>query len=384
MKKVLAILPSKVLYGKERSNIEVYNLLENSNNYNLKIIINKRANSSLKKAVEHLHTSSIIFPERHHLHFRLLRYVWECIFSNIQLFIWIKRFNPDILFMCSELNFYDNYLALKFFRKKIIYRIGDAPAYPKMSFYEYNKYVWSHYVIPRVTTFVCISKFIQESIIKTGRVSKNDTIIYNYPPTRKKSSNNESNKYKVRQSSSIAFGYIGQLIQQKGVDLFVKSAIQVLKHHSECLFYIAGSLSYDKTFSDSIKTLIPDVYRNRIILLDEISDIELFFANIDILCVPSVKQEPLGNVIVEAKKYSVPCIIFPSGGMPELITHGFDGFICREPTSESLQEGMIYYIINKHLIPEHSRNSYDSIITLGIDREKYVNKWMNVFEQLSK
>ena len=108
----------------------------------------------------------------------------------------------------------------------------------------------------------------------------------------------------------------------------------------------------------------------------------MFFQHIDILCVPSVKQEPLGNVIVEAKKYSTPCVVFPSGGMPELISHKIDGYVCKAQTMDALLEGMDYYIQNKNIISIHSRNSYNSIQQLGIDRITFEKKWCDVFNNV--
>ena len=52
MKKVLAILTSEVMYGKERSNIEVYELLKERAGCHFSVIINRKANRKLKEAVK--------------------------------------------------------------------------------------------------------------------------------------------------------------------------------------------------------------------------------------------------------------------------------------------------------------------------------------------
>lgn len=382
MKRILAILPSKVLYGKERSNIEVYNLMKNKLNININVAINKNANNKIKDAINNLSTYPITFPERHRKTFALLGYIKDYIIANIQIYFLIKRTKPDILFLCSELSFYDLYPALKLSNKTMIYRIGDEPAYKGLSFYKYNSFVWEKFVIPKVDTFICISQYIKRTIKKTGRKSPKDIIIYNYPPARKKNLPDESYKYPNICSKGIIFGYLGQIIQEKGVDLLIKAATEILKQNSDTTFYIAGSLNYDKEFSQKIKEAIPQEYSSNIILLDEISNIELFFSKIDILCVPSIKQEPLGNVLVEAKKYKKACIIFPTGGMPELITHQHNGFICENTTMEALKQGLNYYISNKDLIMKHNENSFASISELHIDRVSFEKKWESVIRQL--
>lgn len=382
MKKILAILPSKVLYGKERSNIEVYNLMKDKLNLHVKVAINKNANDKIKDATSNLSTYTVNFPERHRKRFAFLGYLKDYIVANIQMYSLIKKTNPDVLFLCSELSFYDLYPALKLSKKKMIYRIGDEPAYKGLSFYKYNSFVWEKFVIPKVDTFICISQYIKKTVEKTGRKSQKDIIIYNYPPARKGNMPDESYKYPKISKDGIIFGYLGQIIQQKGVDLFIKAAIETLKQGSNNIFYIAGSLSYDSKYAQIIKELIPQEYSSKFILLDEISNIELFFSKIDILCVPSVKQEPLGNVLVEAKKYKKACIIFPTGGMPELITHQHNGFICKDTTVESLKQGLDYYIKNNHLIVEHNNNSFTSIEELHIDRLSFEEKWKKVIQQV--
>ena len=87
------------------------------------------------------------------------------------------------------------------------------------------------------------------------------------------------------------------------------------------------------------------------------------------------------SVIVEAKSYHRPCVIFPSGGMPELITHKIDGYICGSKTENALFEGMKFYCDNKMLLSSHKQASYESILKLGIDRKTYEQKWFEVFER---
>ena len=42
---------------------------------------------------------------------------------------------------------------------------------------------------------------------------------------------------------------------------------------------------------------------------------------------PSRWEEPYGLVAVEAKTVGIPSIIFPSGGLKELIEHGTNGYL---------------------------------------------------------
>lgn len=382
--RVLSILTSNAFYGKERSNIEVYQLLKKEG-HDVHVLISKDAPIAMVEAMLGLTLHTVSYPKRHSSSCSLLKYAFHYFEVNIQAFLLIKRLNPDVLFFCSELNFYDLYPVLRLVRKKMIYRIGDAPAFTGLSFYRYNSWVWYKFVVPKVHTFICISQYIKQTVEEVGRESSHDVIIYNYPPKRNEHKIiNEAYLYENLSSHNIAFGYIGQINQQKGVDLLVKSASKTLEKYPQVLFLIAGSLSYDQGFALTIKSMIPEKYRDRIVFLGEISDIKLFFKHIKVLCVPSVKQEPLGNVLVEAKANSCPCIIFPTGGMPELVRHKVDGYICQYADMKSLLDGISYFIEHKDLMDEYGIQSFESIQELGINRESFECKWREVFEKLQR
>lgn len=384
MKKVLAILTSKVMYGKERSNIEVYNLLKKTHSVRFSVVINREANERLRNGVENLSPKAIVAPERHSKKHRFLTFFGTYLIGNVQLLWTLFRFRPDALMMCSEIDFYNFYPALLFYRKRIVFRIGDAPAFEELSFHAYNKHVWQHYVLPRVARFVCISRYIMKTVEDAGRDTSDDKIIYNYPPARKQNVHSGKVLYLEENSENVVFGYIGQIFEQKGVHHYIECALDILKDSPSSLFYIAGALDLFPDYTKQLRNMIPAEYSQNIIFLGEVDNIEEFFNHINVLCVPSIKQEPLGNVLVEAKKYAKPCVIYPSGGMPELIHHKEDGFVCKDSSASSLLEGMRYYAFNKDLARNHGMASYESISRLGIDRESFEKKWNEVFDEILK
>lgn len=58
------------------------------------------------------------------------------------------------------------------------------------------------------------------------------------------------------------------------------------------------------------------------------------FAQIDLLVVPSLWEEPLGRVIYEAYEYGIPSAVSRAGGMPEIVEPGRTGFVF-EPGNDS-------------------------------------------------
>lgn len=378
-KRILCILGSKHFYGKERSNIEVYNLLKDHASATVKVVMNTEATDELKNYLQAFDTIEARFPDRNQTNFKYLKYIVRGLWLNLKLLYTILRFRPHYIFLNDERIFYDVALPIYFSTGKVVYRIGDQPAYPKLSNFKINSWIWKNIVLKKTKKFVYISEFIKSTVVATGRDSSNDIVIYNYPPSRQKSSDSFSEK--MIDGQAISIGYLGQIIADKGVHLFVEAAIKLLKDKKKLRFYLAGDLSYSKEFSEMLrKSVVDNNLEDKIIFLNSIDNVQAFFEHIDILVTPSMKEEPLGNVIVEAKKYSTPSIIFKSGGMPELIEHGRNGYVCESSTSANIVNGISYYLDSPERIQLHGINAKASIKELKIDYTNFKKKWLWVFE----
>lgn len=379
MKKVIALLPSISFYGKERSNLEVFKIIAKSNE--LLILYNKDCVSALKNQLCSFNAYGITFPTREAKKYRFFKYFLGLLMANLRLFRICHSFNPDIIYLNSEMNIYDFFFLLKKTHAEIIYRLGDVPAYPTLMGYRLNYYMWKSIVVGKAHTIVCISHFIKSELEKTGRNSVNDKVIYNFPPQRDivKMTNM---KKKCHDDGILVIGYLGQIRELKGVHVLVDAVIAAIKQGMKILLKIAGDLELYPEYSLLLKEKVKSVSLcTNILFQGEISDISRFFSEIDVLCVPTIWPEALGNVLVEAKLYHTPIIVFPSGGMPELITHLEDGYICNNKTQKDLIQSFNFYLNNKDLIETQGEKSFESLEKLGITYEVFLTKWNAVFKE---
>ena len=72
-----------------------------------------------------------------------------------------------------------------------------------------------------------------------------------------------------------------------------------------------------------------------------------FLRRSDLHVCPSVSSEGLSHVVGEAKLCGKPSVVFPTGGLPELVEHRIDGYICKDCTVESLIEGLRYFLADE-------------------------------------
>lgn len=378
--KVLAIFGNVVNMGQERSNIEVFKLLKNSN-LELLVLVNKRCfHWHLQPSFDKLELSykKIWFPWgiyktsgiKH-----ICQWMYDLLRNNVQFIYYYYKFRPNYIHIGNEYMMTCLLIPLLLVRAKIIFRLGDEPVVNNMV----RRYIWKK-ITQRVDKFVCVSKFIQDKLRNAGRKnSQNDYIIYNFPPTRF----NENAEEKTYNNQSFTIGFIGQICENKGVHLLLDAAIKLCNKYNNIEFIFAGALN-DNTFYETkihpiLNTLNSNI-RHRIRFLGNIDHVANFYNSIDIHVAPSIYREALGNVVVEAKKYHKASIVFPTGGMPELVEHKQSGYICKGKNIENLIEAFEYYIQNYPETILQGEKAYASINSLKIGFDDYKRKWRTVYD----
>jgi glycosyltransferase involved in cell wall biosynthesis len=71
--------------------------------------------------------------------------------------------------------------------------------------------------------------------------------------------------------------------------------------------------------------------------------------------------------------------VFPSGGLPEMVEQGIDGFICRDKSVESLAEALNLYLTDPSLTLRQGSAAKKSLFRLG--SEKFADNWLAVHKR---
>src|SRR5262249_8558258 len=128
--------------------------------------------------------------------------------------------------------------------------------------------------------------------------------------------------------------FVGQIAEAKGPDLLVRAFRSVAKSNAQARLLIAGRISEwsgDKWARDLRDSVAHDPeLRSRVVFLGFVENVPDLLRSREVLVAPSLVEEGLGLVVMEAKAAGIPSIVFPSGGLPEMIQHGVDGFVCRD------------------------------------------------------
>jgi glycosyltransferase involved in cell wall biosynthesis len=120
-------------------------------------------------------------------------------------------------------------------------------------------------------------------------------------------------------------GVIGRVEPEKGQIEFVTAARLLLKDFPDARFVVvgaplfAGHRYFDKVLEASRGLPIE--------FLGWQPDVSSVLARLDVLVVPSGSLDAAPRVIPEAFSAGVPVVAFPSGGIPELVRDGYNGFL---------------------------------------------------------
>jgi glycosyltransferase involved in cell wall biosynthesis len=131
-------------------------------------------------------------------------------------------------------------------------------------------------------------------------------------------------------------GVIGRIEPEKGQMEFVEAARLLLRSFPNCQFAVVGAplfggLRYFERVVEASRGLPIEFPGWQ-------SDIPAVLSSLDVLVVPSGSLDSTPRVILEAFAAGVPVVAFPSGGIPEIVRDGKNGFLTATSTPAALAQ----------------------------------------------
>lgn len=150
-------------------------------------------------------------------------------------------------------------------------------------------------------------------------------------------------------------GYFGRLSAQKGVLNFIKSAFITLKQRSDILFLIGG---YGELYHELNKEIEKRKLFDKIVMIGKIPDgmMPEYLNELVLLVLPSY-SEGLPTIVLESMACGTPVLATPVGGVPDVITHEYTGFILKNNSSECIAESILRILENPELLFTISKNA---------------------------
>ena len=382
--RILVLFGSAVIFGAERGNLEALMALKAQGAEILCLIRDEAWSTVVPPALDArgLAWRKVPYVEqwrRNRAHVVLVRGPWAWGAANWGFMKIIRSFKPTHIHAYGQLFVVNFLIGLWLTKIPLVFRAGDEPTLHNA----FWRATW-RFTINRAAHFVANAEFVARSLRNEGVPGDRISVIYNVPPARPKSIPGSLKLELPTETRVIAF--IGQIAEHKGPQLLIAAFRRLAPEFPNVHLVLAGRISEwigdawaralrDQTANDPVLT-------NRVTFLGEIEEVPALLARSEVLVVPSLFADPSPNVVMEAKRAGRACVVFPRGGIPELIEHGVDGLICDCATEESLLRSLRMYCGDPAMAARHGVRAAATIGLFGHDR--FANRWSAVYAQSAR
>lgn len=160
--------------------------------------------------------------------------------------------------------------------------------------------------------------------------------------------------------------------RRKGFPLLDSALSTLSRSGQDFLLLVAGSQSKEKT---------PTPYPLRFLgNLSSEAEMSLAYQAADATIVPSMVDN-LPNTVLESLACGTPVIAFPTGGIPEMIDHGRNGFLTKERATEALVPSLFEFLRARSSWPRFREAARQSVLS-RFTIELQVNAMKALYEEI--
>ena len=175
---------------------------------------------------------------------------------------------------------------------------------------------------------------------------------------------------------SLIIGTVGRLVPVKGHEFLIKAAKYIISKYPEAFFVFTG----DGPLEHNLKRQARELgINNNIIFLGWRSDAAKIISVYDIFSLPSL-NEGMGRVLAEAMSLGKPIVASNVGGIPDLVTHGKNGFLVPARNPEKLAKYIQILIEDKE--KKEKMGQAGKEMAKIFSKEKMVENIANLYEKL--
>lgn len=378
--RILGALRGPELFGHERGNIEAFKALRAAG-AEVRVAVPTRDNGgAVRRELERLGftlyamtfgaqwSKSFIINDPLYLPGNMVSWV-RCQFAFDRA---IREFRPTHVQVGNALAFNFVELAIRRHRLSLVLRLGDAP--PVGSGVQMA--LWRRY-IRRSHRVMAISKYIWDVSAESAPELRRfePCVIHNLAPSPTepaRPADFDRNRRHVV--------YVGQIIPEKGVFHILEAAALLGRRFGDLVFHFVGGSTFTAATEAELARRAEQLgLRERVVFHGWVANVKDLVAAADVHLAPSICQEALGNVVMEAKREGTPSVVFPSGGLPEMIEHEVDGFVCRETTAAALAQGMAWVLTRSGPAGEMRTVVRQSFET-RFGQERFQRAWVQLYQ----
>lgn len=238
--------------------------------------------------------------------------------ADVYLYLAMRRMPTPLVSTCHT--WYDNDLSLR------LYGALDR------------------FVLRRFARVAAVSGQVRARLLASGVPGHRVVLIRNGIDLR----NFEQSFARPAPDHALRVGLVGRLDREKGIDLFLRAAVEVLKQLPLTRFEVVG----DGPDRDKLQALIHEFgIEHNVFLPGRRDDMAAFYSSIDLL-VSSSRQEGLPIALLEAMASSLPIVATAVGAVPDVLRDGESGLLVNAEDVPALTAAMLALL---HDAPQRAR-----------------------------
>ena len=228
------------------------------------------------------------------------------------------------------------------------------------------------YNFAKIEKIICISaavkKAMSPSITDQSRLTIVHSAIDTSAPKAEKKKDQEKNEFVV--------GYVAAFTKEKDHQTFIAVAKNLIDRQSDVSykFCLVGSGPLLDSMKDRSQGL-----KDHIDFTGFIKDVESAYFDEDLLLHTS-KSEALGTSILDAMKYGLPIVATEIGGIPEIIEHNQNGFLCQTGDFKDMADKVHRIATEKDLRQKFIENGFLKLV--DFDKSAMIHKTIEIYNEI--
>jgi glycosyltransferase involved in cell wall biosynthesis len=205
----------------------------------------------------------------------------------------------------------------------------------------------SRHILLEADAIIVVSQYMKTRVLALGIPEEIITVI---------PCGQEIDRQELRQSKEDLVLFCGRLDPTKDPMTLLRAVGKVLRVLGRSVsFLFIGDGPLRATLEDQAGK---EGIRDHVRFLGQVSNeiVTGYYKKARVFVLPSIR-EPFGMVITEALSHYVPCIVTETGGMPEIVRSGQEGFVVPQGDSEGIAECIIKLFHDQDLFDRISMNA---------------------------
>ena len=232
-------------------------------------------------------------------------------------------------------------------------------------------------ILEKCAAVFCVSEYIKQQFMKGISTKKHKVhVLYN-------GVNRKITQFPKKKKEIL---FVGRLVSEKGVDLYVEVVKSIASNYPDWNFGIIGSLKlgdqnktnfFGNKVIEKFKSIGPQA---RYYGFKDYSFVEEKMKTASIIVIPSLWQEPFGLVAAEAMSNGICIIASKVGGIPEIIRD--NGVLIENINFQKLEKSLIELINNDKLRNFYQKKAWKDLkFSAEYSSKKLDNYRMTIFKQ---